>query len=69
MNNKNNSELKNKLGREIWLFEQWLSSIDGEAGETQERIRSAYEECIRIRQNQLDELLNDNIPMLTEKSY
>ncbi len=68
MNNKNNSELKNKLGREIWLFEQWLNSIEGQVGETQDRIRSAYQECIQSRQRQLDELLNDDIPMLTEKT-
>ncbi len=66
MKNNNNKELQTKLGREIWLFEQWLCSIEGQVGETQERIRSAYRECISIRQHQLDELMNGNIPILTE---
>ena len=52
MNNKN-KEQTSKLTREIWLFEQWLSSLDGQQGDTQERIRSAYRECIASRQAEL----------------
>ncbi len=52
----NNNELKQKLEREIWLFEQWLVSIEGEQGETQNRIREAYEECIEHRKQMLDDL-------------
>jgi len=53
-----NQELTQKLEREIWLFEQWLSSLDGQQGETQARIREAYEDCIRTRRKQLTELQN-----------
>lgn len=53
-----NQELTQKLEREIWLFEQWLSSLDGQQGETQVRIREAYEDCIRTRRKQLTELQN-----------
>jgi len=51
-----NQELTDKLEREIWLFEQWLTSLAGQEGETQKRIRSAYEECINVRRKQLLEL-------------
>jgi hypothetical protein len=51
-----NQELTDKLEREIWLFEQWLTSLAGQDGETQRRIRAAYEECINVRQQQLREL-------------
>ncbi len=53
-----NQELTQKLEREIWLFEQWLTSLDGQQGETQERIREAYEDCIQTRRKQLNELQN-----------
>lgn len=53
-----NQELTHKLEREIWLFEQWLTSLQGQEGETQQRIRAAYEECINVRRQQLLELKN-----------
>ncbi len=56
MNNNNKNEDVSKLTREIWLFEQWLSSIEGQSGETQQRIRKAYEECIAARKAQLQAL-------------
>ena len=52
----NNEELTSKLEREIWLFEQWLTSIEGQQGETHARIRAAYEECIDIRRTQLAQI-------------
>ena len=54
MNQK--EELTQKLEREIWLFEQWLASIEGEEGETHKRIRLAYQECIATRRAKLAEL-------------
>lgn len=54
----NNQELTDKLEREIWLFEQWLTSLKGQEGDTQQRIRAAYEECIHARRQQLSELKN-----------
>jgi len=56
MNNNNNKEQTSKLTREIWLFEQWLSSLDGQQGDTQERIRSAYRDCIASRKAELSVL-------------
>ncbi len=56
MNNNKNKEQSSKLTREIWLFEQWLSSLEGQPGETQERIRSAYRECIVSRKAELSSL-------------
>jgi len=54
MNNKNNkADLKSTLTREIWLFEQWLASIENKPGITQQRIRSAYRECIVNRKAEL----------------
>jgi len=54
--NNNNKEQTSKLTREIWLFEQWLSSLDGQQGDTQERIRSAYRDCIASRKAELSVL-------------
>jgi hypothetical protein len=56
MNNNNNDEQIHKLEREIWLFEQWLTSIQGQEGETQTRIRHAYKECITSRKLELAKL-------------
>ncbi|MFT5592371.1 MAG: peptidoglycan hydrolase CwlO-like protein [Oceanicoccus sp.] len=56
MNNNNKNEQIHKLEREIWLFEQWLQSIDGQVGETQARIRHAYKECITSRKLELAKL-------------
>jgi peptidoglycan hydrolase CwlO-like protein len=56
MNNNNKNEQIHKLEREIWLFEQWLQSIDGQVGETQTRIRHAYKECITSRKLELAKL-------------
>ncbi|NVK36425.1 MAG: hypothetical protein HWE18_00750 [Gammaproteobacteria bacterium] len=56
MNNNNNDEHIHKLEREIWLFEQWLQSMEGQPGETQERIRHAYKECITSRKLELARL-------------
>lgn len=56
MNNNNKNEQIHKLEREIWLFEQWLQSIDGQIGETQTRIRHAYKECITSRKLELAKL-------------
>ncbi|MEY8203927.1 MAG: hypothetical protein RPR40_02535, partial [Bermanella sp.] len=53
MNNNKNKEQTSKLSREIWLFEQWLSSLEGQQGDTQERIRSAYRDCIASRKAEL----------------
>ena len=56
MNNNNKNEQIHKLEREIWLFEQWLNSIDGQDGDTQARIRHAYKECIASRKLELVKL-------------
>jgi len=56
MNNNNNQEHIQKLEREIWLFEQWLTSLEGQAGDTQDRIRHAYRECITSRKLELAKL-------------
>lgn len=56
MNNNKNKETQLKLEREIWLFEQWLSAMAGQTGDTQERIRQAYKECIVHRQLELAKL-------------
>lgn len=56
MNNNNNQEQIQKLEREIWLFEQWLSGLSGQTGDTQERIRHAYKECITSRKLELAKL-------------
>ena len=72
MNNKNNNELESKLTREIWLFEQWLASIEGQPGDTQERIRIAYRECIEARKSELEGIQlerQDNIPTLKVESF
>lgn len=58
MNNNNKDEQIHKLEREIWLFEQWLQSIDGQEGDTQSRIRHAYKECITSRKVELAKLLS-----------
>ena len=58
MNNNNKHEQIHKLEREIWLFEQWLQSIDGQEGDTQTRIRHAYKECITSRKIELAKLLS-----------
>lgn len=47
-----------RLRREIWLFEQWLLSVSSEQGETAQRIATAYQQCIAIRQEELDQLLS-----------
>ncbi|MGR6870885.1 hypothetical protein ACU6U9_00935 [Pseudomonas sp. HK3] len=59
MNNNNKNEQIHKLEREIWLFEQWLQSIDGQVGDTQARIRHAYKECITSRKLELAKLLSN----------
>ena len=64
----NNEELTSKLEREIWLFEQWLTSIEGQQGETHARIRAAYEECIAIRRAQLNEIEHQGSGLLTESA-
>lgn len=56
MNNNNKNEHIQKLEREIWLFEQWLSGLEGQPGDTQERIRRAYRECITSRKLELAKL-------------
>lgn len=56
MNNNNNEEQIHKLEREIWLFEQWLASAEGQPGDTQDRIRHAYKECITTRRLKLAKL-------------
>lgn len=56
MNSNNNDEHIQKLEREIWLFEQWLVSLDGQSGDTQDRIRHAYRECITSRKLELAKL-------------
>jgi hypothetical protein len=61
MKNKN-KEQSSKLTREIWLFEQWLSSLEGQPGETQERIRCAYRECIISRKAELNTLAERLMP-------
>ena len=58
MNNNNKDEQIHKLEREIWLFEQWLQSIDGQEGDTQTRVRHAYKECITSRKIELAKLLS-----------
>ncbi len=65
MNNKN-KEQSSKLTREIWLFEQWLSSLEGQPGETQERIRSAYRECIVSRKAELNSLTDQVSSLMSE---
>ena len=57
MNNNKNKELVDKLEREIWLFQQWLSAMDSELNETQQRIQTAYQECIIAREKELNQLL------------
>jgi hypothetical protein len=52
----NNKELIEKLEREVWLFQQWEAAIDEPAGETQMRIKVAYQECIASRQVRIAEL-------------
>jgi UDP-3-O-acyl-N-acetylglucosamine deacetylase len=52
----NNKELFAKLEREVWLFEQWEAAIIEPAGETQMRIKVAYQECIVSRQAKIVEL-------------
>ena len=59
MNNNKNKEQSSKLTREIWLFEQWLSAIEDQAGDTQNRIKVAYQECIVIRKMKLDTLVKE----------
>jgi len=61
MKNNNNDEHIHKLEREIWLFEQWLNGIEGQEGETQERIRHAYKECITSRKLQLAKLQSNQM--------
>ncbi len=61
MNNNNNNEHIHKLEREIWLFEQWLQSMEGQPGETQERIRHAYKECITSRKLELARLQSNQV--------
>jgi len=56
MNNNNNDEHIQKLEREIWLFEQWLGGLEGQSGDTQDRIRHAYKECITARKLELAKL-------------
>jgi len=63
MDNNNNKDVRRKLEREIWLFEQWLNALDDLTSETQLRIKQAYEECIASRRAKLDRL-DDNIPTL-----
>jgi len=63
MNNNNNNEQIQKLEREIWLFQQWLKAIDEHEGETQKRIKVAYEECIASREAKLA-MLHGDIPVL-----
>ncbi len=67
MNNNKNNTLKDSLEREIWLFEQWLSSIEGQPGDTQARIRKAYRECIMARKLKLAALLSE-APVLAAKA-
>ncbi len=66
MKNNKNKDLTSKLTREIWLFEQWLTSLDGQHGDTQERIRSAYRECIASRQAELLSLQGSISQLLPE---
>ncbi|GAA6135027.1 hypothetical protein NBRC116188_18170 [Oceaniserpentilla sp. 4NH20-0058] len=61
MNSNNNDEHIQKLEREIWLFEQWLVSLDGQSGDTQNRIRHAYRECITARKLELAKLQSSSI--------
>ncbi len=67
MNKNNNNALKDSLEREIWLFEQWLSSIEDQPGETQARIRKAYRECIIARKLKLAAVLS-KMPVLEAKA-
>lgn len=62
----NNEELTSKLEREIWLFEQWLNSIEGQQGDTHARIKAAYQECIATRRAQLRDLARAGSGLLTE---
>ncbi|MFT6154946.1 MAG: hypothetical protein ACJAYK_003065 [Crocinitomicaceae bacterium] len=52
----NIKELIEKLEREVWLFEQWEAAIVEPVGETQMRIKVAYQECIVSRQTKIVEL-------------
>jgi hypothetical protein len=52
----NNKEQIAKLEREVWLFEQWLAAIDGQAAGTQKLIKVAYQECIASRKAMVAEL-------------
>lgn len=56
MDNNNNKDVIEKLEREIWLFEQWLAAIENQSGETQKRIKVAYQECISSRKAKLYEI-------------
>ena len=76
MNNNNKDEQIHKLEREIWLFEQWLISIEGQEGDTQTRIRHAYKECITSRKLALAKLQADDEgatlvepPTLSQSNY
>lgn len=67
MNNNKNKDTQLKLEREIWLFEQWLSGMAGQTGDTQERIRQAYKDCIIHRQLELAKLqTQDESPIDTD---
>jgi Zn-finger domain-containing protein len=66
MTSINEDEQSHKLEREIWLFEQWLISIEGQEGETQERIRHAYKECITSRKLALAKLQANQAEMANE---
>lgn len=69
MDNNNNNDLIAKLEREIWLFEQWLAAVDEQAGETQKRIKVAYQECIASRQAQLFELESQQMHAKPKKDH
>ena len=68
MDNNNNKDLINKLEREIWLFEQWLTAIDEQDSDTQRRIKVAYQECIVSRKAKLDELESQFSDQQTKKT-
>ena len=67
MNNNNKDDIITKLEREIWLFEQWLTSLEGQQGETQERIRHAYKECITARKLELAKVLSNSNETTSQK--
>jgi len=67
-NNNKNAELIGKLNREIWLFEQWLTAVDDQAGETQKRIKVAYQECIASRKAKVFELESQQTAQQLEKN-